>query len=34
VFIFKAGKDKISLKVYNPYGEVIDRIDDLLSVKK
>lgn len=34
VFIFKAAKDKISVIVYNPYGEVIDRIDDLLSVKK
>lgn len=34
VFIFKASKDKLSLMVYNPYGEVIDRIDDMLSVKK
>jgi len=34
VFIFKANKDKISLNVYNPYGEIIDTIDDLLKVKE
>lgn len=34
VFIFKADKDKISLRVYNPYGEVIDGIKNLLKVKE
>ena len=33
-FIFKAGQDRISVTVYNPYGEVIDRIDDLMKVKE
>lgn len=34
VFIFKADKDKISLSVYNPYGEIIDAIDNLMKVKE
>ncbi|MCK5098805.1 MAG: hypothetical protein KAR45_11920 [Desulfobacteraceae bacterium] len=26
--------DKISAKIINPYGDIIDKIDDLMSVKK
>jgi hypothetical protein len=33
MFIFKADADKISLTVFNPYGEVIDKIDNLMKVK-
>lgn len=33
-FVFKVNKERISLKVYNPYGEVIDTIEDLMAVKK
>ena len=33
-FIFKADKEKISLDVYNPYGEIIDSIADLMKVKE
>lgn len=32
--LFKADNKKISVTVYNPYGEVIDKIDDLSAVKK
>jgi hypothetical protein len=34
IFIFKVNKERISLAVYNPYGEIIDTIDDLMAVKK
>lgn len=34
VFIFDADSDRLSLTVYNPYGEVIDRIEDLMAIKK
>ncbi|MCP5046899.1 MAG: metallophosphoesterase family protein [bacterium] len=33
VFIFKADEAKISLIVYNPYGEVLDSFEDLMKVK-
>ncbi len=33
-FLFTADKQKISLKVYSPYGEIIDSIEDLMRVKK
>ena len=33
MFLFKAGKNGISMTVINPYGETIDTIEDLLSVK-
>ena len=33
-FLFEADSKKISLKVYNPYGEIIDRIDDMMEVKR
>jgi hypothetical protein len=33
-FIFKADQDRISLTVYNPYGEVIDSIENLMKVKE
>jgi hypothetical protein len=33
VLLFKANHKKISLTVYNPYGDVIDEIDDLMEVK-
>jgi 3',5'-cyclic AMP phosphodiesterase CpdA len=31
--LFNASKKKISVTVYNPYGDIIDRIDNLLAVK-
>ncbi len=31
--LFRATKKKISVVVYNPYGDIIDSIDDLLAVK-
>lgn len=34
IFIVRAGKTKISLEVRNPYGEIIDAIDNLMEVKK
>jgi hypothetical protein len=34
VFVFSADQDKISVTVHNLYGEVIDRIDDLMKVKE
>jgi len=34
VFIFKTKGPTLSLTVYNPYGEIIDAIDDLLKVKQ
>jgi hypothetical protein len=34
IFIFSADKDKISVTVHNLYGEIIDRIDDLMKVKE
>jgi 3',5'-cyclic AMP phosphodiesterase CpdA len=33
VLIFNADKEKISLTVYNPYGEIIDKIDNLIAIK-
>lgn len=33
VLIFEADNQKISLTVYNPYAEIIDKIDDLMKVK-
>ena len=33
VLLFRADGRKISLTVYNPYGDVIDEIDDLMEVK-
>jgi hypothetical protein len=33
-FIIKTDNSKISLTVYNPYGEILDAIDDLMQVKK
>jgi hypothetical protein len=33
-FLFEADDNGISLKVYNPYGEIIDSIDNLMLVKK
>lgn len=33
-FIFKANKEKISLTVYNPYGDIIDSIGNLMKVKE
>ncbi|MCP5104134.1 MAG: metallophosphoesterase family protein [bacterium] len=33
-FIFKANGDGISLTVYNPYGEIIDEIKNLMKVKE
>lgn len=33
-FLFEADTDNISVTIYNPFGEVIDRIADLQSVKK
>jgi len=32
--IFEADEDKISLKSYNLYGELIDKIDDLMAAKR
>jgi len=32
--LFKADNKKISVTIYNPYGEMIDKIDDLMAVKK
>ncbi len=32
--LFKANKKKISVTIFNPYGEIIDRIDNLMSIKK
>lgn len=34
ILIFSAGKKGISVTVYNPYGDVIDVIEDLMSIKK
>lgn len=34
VMIFKSFKDGISVTVYNPYGEVVDQIDNLMAVKR
>ena len=31
--LFRANKKKISVTAYNPYGDIIDTIDDLLAVK-
>jgi hypothetical protein len=33
IMIFKADSKRISVTVYNPYGEIIDKIDDLMAVK-
>jgi hypothetical protein len=33
VMIFKADSQRISVTVYNPYGEIIDKIDDLMIIK-
>jgi hypothetical protein len=33
-FVFKVNKEGLSLTVYNPYGEIIDTIEDLMAVKK
>lgn len=33
VMIFKADSQRISVIVYNPYGEIIDKIDDLMAIK-
>lgn len=33
-FVFKADQDRISITVYNPYGEVIDNIENLMKVKE
>jgi hypothetical protein len=33
IFLFEAGAQGISLKILNPYGEVIDRIANLMDVK-
>lgn len=32
--LFKANEKKISVTIFNPYGDIIDRIDDLMSIKK
>ncbi len=34
VIMFSADKNKISAEIINPYGDVIDKIDDLMAVKK
>jgi hypothetical protein len=34
VIILRAGARRISMEVFNPYGELIDRIDDLMAVKR
>ncbi len=34
ILLFKAGKDGISVRVYNPYGEVLDEIENLMTIKK
>jgi hypothetical protein len=34
MLVFSADEQKISLVVYNPYGEMIDTIDDLMVIKK
>ena len=33
-FIFEADEEKISVMVFNPYGEQIDKVEDLMAVKK
>jgi hypothetical protein len=33
-FIIKADQDRISITVYNPYGEIIDNIENLMKVKE
>lgn len=33
IYIFEADSDRLSLTVYNPYGKVIDNIEDLMAVK-
>lgn len=33
IFIFRASDTVISMTVYNPYGEIIDRIENLMAVK-
>ncbi len=33
ILLFTANEKRISLSVYNPYGEIFDRIKDLLAVK-
>jgi hypothetical protein len=34
ILLFSANEERISLGVYNPYGEIFDGIDDLMAVKK
>jgi hypothetical protein len=34
ILIFTAGEQKISLTVYNPYGEIIDSIENLMTIKE
>ncbi|OQY27099.1 MAG: hypothetical protein B6244_11660 [Candidatus Cloacimonetes bacterium 4572_55] len=33
-FILNASADKLTLEVYSPYGELIDRVDNLMNVKR
>ena len=34
VLIFRAGATGVSLRVFNPYGELIDEAQDLMAVKR
>ncbi len=34
ILLFDVDDDRIGLRVYSPYGEVIDRVDDLMQVRR